>query len=179
MWVICDAKLCHLFSSDDNGQLYRSETPIDQFPNGFNEPVIAMEDENMWDFLEASNVYSYGPNKYLLIVEVASGGTEHGPRYFRSWTSTDIAGPWRPLADTEENPFARMNNVRFKDGKTWTKDISHGELIRKGIDQRLEIHTCDLKYIYQGADPTKKGPEFEYNSIPWRLSLLTEVGSKC
>lgn len=44
MWVICDAADCHLFSSDDNGHLFRSQTPLADFPGGTSEPVIAMQD---------------------------------------------------------------------------------------------------------------------------------------
>ncbi|KAH6901021.1 glycosyl hydrolase family 62 protein [Coprinopsis sp. MPI-PUGE-AT-0042] len=165
-WVICDDENCHLFSHDVRGQLYRSQTPVSKFPEGMNEPVIAMQDANMWNFLEASNVYEYAPKKY-------------GRRYFRSWTSTDIAGPWSPLSDTEENPLARFNNVKFKEGKAWTQDISHGEMIRKGIDQKLQIDPCNLRYIYQGIDPAINKSQVEYNSLPWRLSLLTQTNSKC
>ncbi|MET8053648.1 non-reducing end alpha-L-arabinofuranosidase family hydrolase [Streptosporangium sp. NPDC005286] len=35
MWVTCDTVNCHLFSSDDNGHLYRSQTTVANFPNGF------------------------------------------------------------------------------------------------------------------------------------------------
>ncbi|RXW14612.1 hypothetical protein EST38_g11242 [Candolleomyces aberdarensis] len=69
MWVICDEALCHLFSSDDNGQLYRSETPLAKFPEGFNEPVIALQDPERFRLFEASNVYRYAKNSYLLLVE--------------------------------------------------------------------------------------------------------------
>src|SRR5690349_8694695 len=41
MWVICDSANCYLFSSDDNGHLYRSQTSVSQFPNGFTNTVIA------------------------------------------------------------------------------------------------------------------------------------------
>ncbi|GAA0914827.1 MULTISPECIES: non-reducing end alpha-L-arabinofuranosidase family hydrolase [Streptomyces violaceusniger group] len=52
-----------------------------------------------------------------------------GRRCFRSWTAASIAGSWTPLAASEGNPFARANNTTFPSG-AWTKDISHGEMIR-------------------------------------------------
>jgi len=173
MWVICDTANCHLFSSDDNGHLYRSQTTLEEFPKGMSEPVIAMEDlENKYALYEAANVYSVGGGKYLLIIEAIDSV---GRRYFRSWTSTDIAGPWTALTDTEANSFARANNVVFN-GIPWTDDISHGEVVRTQVDQTLTISPCNLRYLYQGEDPTASG---SYNSLPWRLALLTQTNSAC
>jgi endo-1,4-beta-xylanase len=173
MWVICDNVNCYLFSSDDNGHLYRSQTTVAQFPSGFTNTVIAAQDANRNNLFEAANVYKVqGSNQYLLIVEAIGSD---GRRYFRSWTSNSIAGSWNPLAATESNPFARANNVTFPAG-AWTRDISHGEMIRAGVDQTLTISPCDMRYIYQGMDPSAGG---DYNSLPWRLGLLTQTNSTC
>ncbi|GAB2870312.1 hypothetical protein GCM10027074_42390 [Streptomyces deserti] len=94
---------------------------------------------------------------------------------FRSWTAPAVTGPWRPLADTESNPSARADNVTF-DGTPWTRDISHGELIRNGVDQTLTISPCNLRFLYQGMDPGATDP---YNLLPWRLGLLTQTNSTC
>jgi len=171
MWVICDSTNCHLFSSDDNGHLYRSQTPLADFPNGFSEPIIAMQDTERYRLFEASNVYRVD-GIYLLIVEAIGSDNR---RYFRSWTSSDIAGPWQPLADSEANPFARASNVAFND-TAWSKDISHGEMIRNSTDQTLTISSCNMRYLYQGLDPGASG---DYNGLPWRLALLTQTNSAC
>ncbi|WP_369264166.1 non-reducing end alpha-L-arabinofuranosidase family hydrolase [Streptomyces sp. R35] len=173
MWVICDSANCYLFSSDDNGHLYRSQTTVGQFPNGFTNTVIAAQDSNRYALFEASNVYKVqGANQYLLLVEAIGSD---GRRYFRSWTTSNLAGSWTPLAATESNPFARASNVTFPAG-AWTKDISHGEMIRAGYDQTLTIPACRLQYLYQGKDPNASG---DYNSLPWRLGLLTQTNSTC
>ncbi|MFF4253789.1 non-reducing end alpha-L-arabinofuranosidase family hydrolase [Streptomyces sp. NPDC001663] len=173
MWVICDSANCYLFSSDDNGHLYRSQTTVGQFPNGFTNTVIAAQDSNRYALFEASNVYKVqGANQYLLLVEAIGSD---GRRYFRSWTTSSLAGSWTPLAATESNPFARASNVTFPAG-AWTKDISHGEMIRAGYDQTLTIPACRLQYLYQGKDPNASG---DYNSLPWRLGLLTQTNSTC
>ncbi|MFI6094631.1 non-reducing end alpha-L-arabinofuranosidase family hydrolase [Lentzea sp. NPDC051213] len=172
-WVVCDSAKCHLFSSDDNGHLYRSETSATGFPNGMTNTVIAMQDSNRYRLWEAANVYKLTTeNKYLLIVEAIGGD---GRRYFRSWTAPGITGPWTALADTESNPFARANNVTFS-GTAWTKDISHGEMVRAGVDQTMAVNPCNLSYLYQGKDPNAADP---YNLLPWRLGLLTQTGSTC
>jgi hypothetical protein len=173
MWVICDSANCYLFSSDDNGHLYRSQTSLASFPNGFTNTVIAMQDSNRNNLFEASNVYKVsGRNQYLLIVEAIGSD---GRRWFRSWTAGSITGPFTALAATESNPFARSNNVTFS-GTAWTRDISHGEMVRTAVDQTLTISPCTMRYLYQGLDPNAGG---DYNSLPWRLGLLTQTNSTC
>ncbi|MFH9066085.1 non-reducing end alpha-L-arabinofuranosidase family hydrolase [Streptomyces coeruleorubidus] len=172
MWVICDSANCYLFSSDDNGHLYRSRTTVGQFPNGFTNTVIAAQDSKFALF-EASNVYKVqGSDQYLLLVEAIGSD---GRRYFRSWTTSNLAGSWTQLAASESNPFAKSNNVAFPSG-AWTRDISHGEMIRAGYDQTLTIPACRLQYLYQGMNPSAGG---DYNLLPWRLGLLTQTNSTC
>jgi hypothetical protein len=172
MWVICDSTNCHLFSSDDNGRLYRSQTPVGRFPAGMSEPVIAMQEARKDDLFEASNVYSIGDSQYLLLVEcLGSVG-----RYFRSWVAGRIEGPWTPLLDTEAKPFLGASNVGFREGGVWTKSISHGEMVREDVDQRLRIRTCGMRFLYQGVDPSV---ETDYNALPWKLGLVEQVGGEC
>jgi hypothetical protein len=162
-WVICDDADCHVFFSRDDGVLYKSKTPIASFPS-FSGYEVVMSEPSPGLLFEASNVYKVdGTNKYLLLVEA------YGPRYFRSWTGESLDGPWAPLADTQQNPFAGAANVSF-DGATWTNDISHGELLRSGYDQKLTVNACNLRYLYQGTAPSFQG---EYNLIPYQLGLIT------
>jgi hypothetical protein len=175
MWVICDDANCHLFSHDDNGRLYRSQTPVAQFPKGMGEPVIALQEANKNDLFEASNVYSTGKDSYLLLVEcIGTGDSGGGVRYFRSWTSKAIAGPWTPYLSTQSRPFMGESNVQFS-GKKWTKSISHGEMIRTNVDQKLSIGAPgSWRYLFQGIDPTSTA---SYNALPWTLGLLTQKKS--
>jgi endo-1,4-beta-xylanase len=170
-WVACNDTTCFLFFSDDNGNFYRAQTPIGSFPNGFSQPVIAMSDTPAGRLFEASNVYSMkGTGQYLLLVE-AYDSNSGGRRYFRSWTASALDGAWTPLQAEYATPFASATNVTFS-GTAWTQDISHGEMLRSGYDQKLEIDTCNLQYVYQGKDPSASGT---YNTLPWRLGLLTET----
>jgi endo-1,4-beta-xylanase len=172
-WVICDNSFCYLFFSDDNGHFYRARTTVANFPNGFSDPVIVMQDSNRFALFEASNVYKVqGQNQYLAVIEAIGSD---GKRYFRSWTANALDGAWSPLANTETNPFARSTNVTFT-GTPWTRDISHGEMIRAGFDQTLQINPCHLQYLYQGVDPSST---VSYNFLPWRLGLLTQTNSTC
>jgi len=167
-WNICDDKKCHLFFTNDNGSFYRAETAIERFPQGFGEPVVAMK-EKREDLFEASNTYKItGTNQYLTLVEAM------GPkgRYFRGWIADRLDGVWRPIPGAAMNLFAGADNVKFKD-RIWSEGVSHGEMIRDGIDQTLSIDPCQpLKFLYQGLDK-EKGKTYEYIELPYRLGLIT------
>lgn len=110
--------------------------------------------------------------QYLMIVEATGSG---GGRYFPFWTSTGITGPWKALADTEGKPFAGRSNVT-SDGGAWTEDISHGEVARATNDQNLTVPRRGMQYLYQGRSPPAGG---NYNTLPWKLGLLTRTGPTC
>jgi hypothetical protein len=173
-WVICDTTNCHLFFSDDNGHIYRAQTSLANFPNGFGNTQMVMSDTKN-NLFEATNVYKVaGSNQYLLLQDAINNTS--GRRYFRSFTSTSLTGGWTPLAATENEPFAGRNNVTFPAG-AWTEDISHGEMVRAGNDQTLTVDPCRLQYVYQGVDPRADGSD--YLRLPWRMGLLTQTNSPC
>lgn len=166
-WVICDDDTCHLFFTGDNGRLYRAETPIAEFPDGFGD-IDTVLMEGQFELFEGSAHYKVkGRDQYLTLVEAIGGGG----RFYRSWTASSLRGPWTPLADSEDSPFAGASNVTYEAGVSdWTDDVSHGELIRDGVDQTMTIDACDLRFLYQGRDPSSGG---EYSQLPYRLGLLT------
>ncbi|MEU4449633.1 non-reducing end alpha-L-arabinofuranosidase family hydrolase, partial [Actinosynnema sp. NPDC023926] len=171
-WVICDAVNCHLFSSDDNGHIYRAQTSVGNFPNGFGNTVIALQDSNRNNLFEGSAVYKVGSGNQYLLLQEAIGANG---RYYKSFTSNRIEGPWTPHATSESNPFAGIANSTFPGGR-WTRDISHGELLRSGNDQTLPISPCKLQFLYQGLDPNAGG---DYSQLPYRMGLLTQTNSPC
>ena len=170
-WIICDDKKCYLFNTDDAGDLFRSETTLERFPNGFGKTVVAMSDPDRARLFEASMTYKLkGTNKYVTMIEAM------GPRgrYFRSWTADRLDGKWTPQADGIVDSFAGPGNVTFPGGK-WTNDISHGEMIRVGNDQVPTIDPCKpLQFLFQGYDPAKQTQD--YIQLPYRLGLLTASG---
>ncbi|MBN2525364.1 MAG: hypothetical protein JXR76_03155 [Deltaproteobacteria bacterium] len=159
-WVICDDIFCHMFFSGHDGALYRMWTLKDNFPNGFGmNGEIVMQDADVNGLWDASNVYRLGDTgKYLLLV---SAFQESGNRYFRSFTSDNLAGPW-----TEESVFTSADNVS---GADWAIDgINHGDMLRKNPDETMTIDPWDMRYLFQG-----RRSQGAYDSSRFSLGLLT------
>lgn len=172
-WVICNSASCYLFFSDNHGRWYSSKTSIDQFPLGFAEPVVVMQNNNHGRLFEASNVYKVkGLEKYVALIE-AFDQTSNNRRYFRSWVADGLEGPWLPWQASGSFPFAGERNATFESG-AWSHDISHGEMIRDGYDQTLTVEPCSMRFLFQGADPMAQTGG-DYNKIPWQLGLLTQT----
>lgn len=164
-WVICDDRAAHLFYTSNNGQMWHAESPGGAFPGDWSEPELAIQG----DIFEASHTYLLkGMDRYLTVVE-AQG---EGRRYYKAYLADDLAGPWRGLADSREKPFASYRNVR--QAAEWTTSISHGELLRSGIDERLEVDPAHLQFLIQGV--TDQQYRQKYSQIPWRLGLLEPAG---
>ena len=168
-WVICDDARAHLFFTSLNGQMWRSETKLADFPHSWSRPTVALTG----DVFEASHTYSLtGSGKYLTIIEAeadAAAGVGRR-RYYKAYTADSLDGYWQPLAATAKNPFAGPVNVRHE-GEHWTDSFSHGELIRSGCDQTLEVDPARLRLLFQGVtDEEKQGKK--YGEIPWRLGIL-------
>ena len=169
-WVICDKRRCYLFNTGDNGRLYRSDTTSSDFPNGFGNTQVVLDQEHDKLFEAGMTYHIAGTDSYITMVEAI------GPkgRYFRSWTSKRLDGQWTPLADSLDNPFAGAVDTAYPGGR-WTMDVSHGELIRQGNDQTPTLDPCKpLRFLYQGVDPRADGRD--YLNLPYRLGLLTATG---
>ncbi|WP_088319223.1 non-reducing end alpha-L-arabinofuranosidase family hydrolase [Kineosporia sp. R_H_3] len=167
MWVVCDSTTCHLFSTDTNGRLYRSQTRLGDFPRGMGEPVVALEEPTGNDLLDGAAVYRLaGGGGYLLLAEAIDGA---GHRYTRSWLAPTPAGPWTP----RRSPFATAGTVAFA-GSPWTQDVAQGELLRAGADQTMTIDPCGLRYLVSGHRPVADGAP-----VPWRIGLLSQAGPSC
>jgi hypothetical protein len=163
-WVICDEAKAHLFFTSLDGKMWRAETSLAQFPKGWSTPVVALTG----DIFEASHTYRLkGFAKYLTVVEAQNGP---GWRYFKAYLADKLEGPWQPLAAEKDKAFASMRNVKPA-GEKWTDVISHGELLRTGGDEKLEVDPADLRFLFQGVlDKDRQGKG--YGAIPWKLGLL-------
>jgi endo-1,4-beta-xylanase len=50
-------------------------------------------------------------------------------------------------------------------------NISHGELLRVGVDESMAVDPARVRFLFQGAsDAEYRG--HGYGGIPWRLGML-------
>jgi len=164
-WVICDTTKAHLFYTSLDGHMWRRETKLSDFPLGWSDQTLALKA----DIFEASHTYKLqGRSEYLTIIEAQTNGR----RYYKAYLADRLEGPWRGLADTLAKPFAARENVR--QSPAWTASISHGELLRAGVDEQMEIDPGKLRFVFQGAsEQDYRGTN--YGGIPWRLGLLERL----
>ena len=172
-WVICDDTSAYLFFTSLDGSMWRSETTLEEFPAGWTPPSVALRS----DIFEASHTYKLkGLDRYLTIVEAQ----DVGRRYYKAFTATSLGGKWSGLADSQKKPFAGRANVRNAVGsaagaegaaESWTDSISHGELIRTGYDQTLEVDPFNLKMLFQGVGEADRAGK-AYGQVPWQLGIL-------
>jgi len=162
-WIICDSAKAHLFFTSNSGLMWRAEASLERFPKGWSAPRVVLRD----DIFEASHTYRLrGSDQYLTVVEAQAGPR----RYYKAYLADRLDGDWKPLAATREKPFASAANVVFV-GERWAESMSHGELIRTGYDEHLEVDPSRLRFLFQGVlDQDMKGRP--YGRIPWRLRLL-------
>ena len=163
-WIICDDSKAHLFFTTLDGRMWRAETLLNRFPNeGWSDPQVVLQD----DIFEASHIYRLrGTDRYLALIEAQNGSR----RYYKAYLADQLDGQWTPLAATKEQPFASPVNVRNQEN-SWTTSYSHGELIRVGTSQRLEVDPANLQFLFQGvSDVDRRGRK--YSLIPWRLGIL-------
>jgi len=157
-WVICDEQKAHLFATSADGRLWRAETALEKYPHGWSAPVLALEG----DFIYASHTYRQeGPEatRYLTLVTArgavapSAGAAEAKPpqrHYQQSYTAARLEGPWVPAAATAAQPYAGTANIRLTDA-LWSGDISHGEPLRQGNDERMILEAQPAGFIFHGA----------------------------
>lgn len=163
-WVICDDTKAHLFFTSLNGQMWRAETSLSGFPNrNWSDPVVVLQA----DIFEASHTYQLkGTSKYLTFVEAQNKKR----RYFKAFVADSLDGKWSPLAATRERPMVSPLNVVNQE-ESWATSYSHGELLRTGKNQLLEVDPSDMRLFFQGADD-REYQSGGYGDIPWRLGIL-------
>lgn len=159
-WIIGDGDRTFLFFTSLDGKMWRAETRTERFPEGFGRPVVALEA----DLFEASHVYRLR-DRFLCVVEAK----RLGRRYQRLFVADSLDGAWR-----DAGVFAVATEVDFA-GQRWTDSISHGELLRSGAGERMEIAPGPLQYLFQGARDLEVIGR-AYGKVPWRIGLLTARG---
>jgi hypothetical protein len=128
---------------------------VANFPTGWSSPSVALSDT-----FEGTNVYkSLADGKYYLTVEDLKDG-----RYYELWTSSSAGGPWTQVAEK----WAWRGNLVYN-ADQWTTNVSHGEIIRAGTNQKLEINDINrVDFLIQGTTNLSG----DYQKIPWDLGVI-------
>ncbi|SFS10419.1 non-reducing end alpha-L-arabinofuranosidase family hydrolase, partial [Anaeromicropila populeti] len=157
-YVICDDQYAYMYNtpSDGSHKLYVRKTTLANFPKGWGTPTVALNDS-----FEAAAVYkSNADGKYYLIMEDMKDG-----RYFELWTSSGAGGPWTQVSEK----WAWRGNLTKYNADKWTTNVSHGELIRAGYNQKLEINDINkVDFLIQGTTDMSA----QYQQIIWDLGII-------
>jgi endo-1,4-beta-xylanase len=160
-WVICDETTAYLFFTRDHKGVWIMTTPLDRFPEGLTEPREVFGPAH-----EAVHVYKVADRgEYHMIYEMRETGDI---RRFGLARANKLSGPWANVTDR----FAAGDQLRFGLGSTrWTGEVSHGEFLRAGVDERLEYVPDRARLLIQGMPRAEhNGP---YSLLPWRLGVIT------
>ena len=117
-WVICDDKKAHLFYTDHEGSLFRFESPIEEFPHGFEnqkeETVLTVRGENSigrWRLHEGSHIYYVKKHdQYLNILEAVyphptrKNYWESRNRFMFAMVADKLEGPWERI-ESDDGKF--------------------------------------------------------------------------
>jgi hypothetical protein len=157
-WCISDGDRVYCFYAPENNTIARRSTTIEDFPYNWSAPDIVVS--GAW---EASHVYkNIADGNYYMMVQAVYG-------YFELWTATSLGGTWTQI---EEKWAAIPDNVT-ETKEHWTIEVCHGEIIRAGVDEKLEIYdinNCEM--IFQGTIGSGS-----YNALPYRLGMLWKCHS--
>ena len=162
-WVMCDDTKAYFFYSRGRKDVYVRSTKIEDFPNGFGLGQLAFSPMPE-PLTEAVHIYKVkGKKQYHMLYETRPPGQEM--RRYGMAAASNLLGPWNRVADD----YAIADKFLFPiDVERWTDQISHGEMIRTGYDQKLEYDPAPAGrgFLMQGrliAEPRK---------ISWQLGII-------
>ena len=161
-WVICDDRAAYLFYTRGHRDVYVMDTGLDEFPAGFRNPRKVFSPVH-----EAVHVYKAKClPEYHMFYELRA---DEGFRRYGLATAAVLAGPWSKVTDD----FATGQQLvppEGADAALWTEEVSHGEMIRSGCDQRLEYDPGRTRFLIQGMHRSQhRGP---YPNLRWTLGLI-------
>ena len=158
---ISDGNNMYFFSASDDGDVLRRSTTIEDFPYNWSSPEVVAT-----DVFEAVQVYkSIADGKFYMMVEDLGQGMG---RYFELWTADSLGGTWTKV---EEQWAHKSKFVYFADH--WTDQASHGELLRAGKDEKMEISDINrCQFLIQGVVDGDYG---QYSATPYELGIIRQT----
>jgi len=158
-WIICNETTAYFFYTRSHRDVYVQTTSLKDFPHAFSNPRKVFSGIH-----EAVHIYKVKDKpKYHMIYEL----NIKGERSFGLAIAKTLPGPWKKITDR----YATGAQLKYPPNATvWTEEVSHGELIRSGCDQRLEYNPKQVKFLIQGL--LKKQHQGPYTQLPWKLGII-------
>ncbi len=159
-WVICDDESAWLFYTRDHEAVWAMECPLARFPRGFASPRRVFAPVH-----EAVHVYrNTADGRYHMLYETRLRGDI---RRFGLATAETLGGPWQDATPG----YVTGAMLQFPpDVPRWTDEVSHGEMLRTGHDQRLEYDADESRFLIQGM--REEAHTGEYSQLTWRLGII-------
>lgn len=153
-WCISDGTYVYNFYSPLGTTILMRRTTVADFP--YNWSAASTVATNTF---EAPHVYkNLADGRYYLMVEDVS-------RHFELWVADTLDGTWTKLAEN----WAHGDQLVFN-ADHWTDQVSHGEIIRAGVDEKLEISSINnCRILIQGVVDGSYG---DYGNIPYDLGII-------
>jgi hypothetical protein len=155
-WCISDGTNVYCFYSPMDGShvIKRRSTTVANFPYNWSAATIVATDT-----FEAPHAYKNNADgKYYMMIEDLG-------RYFELWTADSPGGTWTKI----EEQWAHKNKLVYN-ADHWTDQVSHGEIIREGTNEKLEIYDIDrCEILIQGVVNGNYG---DYGNIPYDLGII-------
>ena len=155
-WCISDGTNVYCFYSAQDGSftIKRRSTTVANFPTGWSSPSVVATDT-----FEAPCVYkSKADGKYYMMIENLY-------RYFELWTASSPGGTWTKLKEQWAHKDKLIYNADH-----WTDQVSHGEILRSGTNERMEINNINqCEILIQGMPAGNYG---DYANWPYDLGLI-------
>jgi len=139
--------------ADDSRTILRRSTSVANFPTGWSSATVVATNT-----FEGQNVYrNLADGQYYMIVEDIA-------RHFELWRASSPGGSFTKLAEE----WAHRNDIVYE-ADHWTDQISHGEVIRAGTNEYMEVtdlNNCTM--IFQGVVDGNYG---SYWQIPYDIGV--------
>lgn len=155
-WCIADDKKVYCFySAQDGSKIIKCRsTLVTDFPYKWSAPTTTATET-----FEAPHVYkNKADNKYYMMVEDIA-------RHFELWQAKSLEGTW-----TKINEKWASKTTLTETKEHWTDQVSHGEILRTGVNEKCEIDNINkCQILIQGV---VNGTYSGYETIPYELGMI-------
>lgn len=155
-WCISEGSNVYCFYSAQDGSrtIKRRSTTVANFPYSWSTPSVVATNT-----FEAPHVYrNNSDGKYYMVVEDIA-------RHQELWSATSPGGTWTQISEK----WASKDKLLYN-SEHWTDQVSHGELIRSGTNELMEINNINqVDYFIQGVADGNYG---DYGNIPYDLGII-------